>query len=397
MHYMALCLIVKDEPSASLREWVEYHLLAGAEQLLVYDHQSRRPVAEVLAAHAGRGLVEVVPIQGDFPQLGAYAHCLETFGPKFRWIGFLDVDEFLVPKAEDDFRLILERFERHAGLAVNWTMFGSSGHEERPEGLVVENYTLALPEDLPVNHHVKCFVDPSRTVKPLSPHHFRYSGAGLCVNERQMPVHGPRCPRSADLAQVNHYYFRSRRDFEEKMERGFAHDVPGRAGYVMEEFERQLSMETHVDDLALKNAPRIKAMMRSGSASLSSGFVYGRDLPPDKAVHGALALAGRGALGDALRNLRLACVRFPDLGFTRMALARVLRSAGRPEEAIPYALEGLGLDATPEGWIEYGLCLRAAGDEDGAIAVARWLRDELGRDGEWCEDWETRLGVLMDP
>ena len=89
---------------------------------------------------------------------------------------FLDADEFLVLQGggAQDAPALLRRYEAYAGLALNWVMFGSSGHEGRPEGGVLANYVSCMPAAHPAHHHVKSIVDPRRVVKPGTPHHFEY-------------------------------------------------------------------------------------------------------------------------------------------------------------------------------------------------------------------------------
>src|SRR4051812_7704217 len=99
MKYLALCLFCKDE-NAYLAEWLDYHLALGVDHVLIYDNNSRVPVADTVKAYVDAGRVTVLPwaetSQGR--QCRAYARCLAEFGRAFAWIGFTDTDEFIVPK-----------------------------------------------------------------------------------------------------------------------------------------------------------------------------------------------------------------------------------------------------------------------------------------------------------
>ncbi len=74
------------------------------------------------------------------------------------WLGFIDVDEFIVVKpnvtqgkleyAPDLFQF-LQPYQDAGGLVVNWRMFGSSGHRSRPHQPVTQAYTKAFPESHP--------------------------------------------------------------------------------------------------------------------------------------------------------------------------------------------------------------------------------------------------------
>jgi hypothetical protein len=48
--------------------------------------------------------------------------------------GALDTDEFVVIRdGSPSLPEVLRRYEEYGGLAVNWRLFGSSGHKTRPE------------------------------------------------------------------------------------------------------------------------------------------------------------------------------------------------------------------------------------------------------------------------
>ena len=70
-------------------------------------------------------------------QLHAYHHCLDAFSTRHEWLGFIDSDEYIFltnphfPRLHD---LLTAEFAPYAGLAVNWKVYGSSGHLQRPNG-----------------------------------------------------------------------------------------------------------------------------------------------------------------------------------------------------------------------------------------------------------------------
>ena len=103
MDYISLCLICKDENSY-LPEWLDYHILMGVDRFYIYDNESRVSLRETLKEYIERGWVVVVDIQGKAMQLYAYDHCLQTFGAQTFWMGFIDTDEFLVPKTAKDLK-----------------------------------------------------------------------------------------------------------------------------------------------------------------------------------------------------------------------------------------------------------------------------------------------------
>jgi hypothetical protein len=57
--------------------------------------------------------------------------------------------------AHDDINTFLQLYASYGGLAVNWVIFGSSGHAARPRGGVLVNYHACLPDQQEQNTHVK--------------------------------------------------------------------------------------------------------------------------------------------------------------------------------------------------------------------------------------------------
>jgi hypothetical protein len=116
-HYLGLCGIAKDE-TPNLREWVAYHHAAGFERILIYDNGSAVPVRETLADMCESGIVETLSIVGENMQLVAYNHCLQNFGHEFVWLGFFDLDEFLLLHHDDDARIFCAGYEEYAGISI---------------------------------------------------------------------------------------------------------------------------------------------------------------------------------------------------------------------------------------------------------------------------------------
>ncbi len=219
MEYFAICAIVKDE-NEYLHEWVEYHKLVGVERFYIYDNGSRVPIAETLASEVATGRVVVHPFPGEAKQTEAYLNCVIHCGRNSFWIAFIDVDEFLVPKETDDLRTILRDYEAFGGLAINWQTFSSSGHLTRPPGLQVENFQMRGAVDFDWNKHVKTIARPSTVLGFHNCHCAKYRDGFYCVNEDGRVVADAFCdPPTARRLQLNHYFNRSRAEFEEKIRR----------------------------------------------------------------------------------------------------------------------------------------------------------------------------------
>ena len=213
MHYLAVCAIYRNE-GPYLREWVEFHRLVGVEKFFLYDNNSTDDHREQLAPYVADGCVEVRPWPDKPGQITAYAHCLETRRDQSRWIAFIDLDEFLFSPTLAPLPGILADYEQHPGVVVNWAVFGSSGHQTPPDGLVIENYLWRNRDDGGNNHNVKSIVDPRRTLRStgVNPHSFTYTD-GFAVNEQGRPLDRKPFGVTDDVSfarlRVNHYYIKS--------------------------------------------------------------------------------------------------------------------------------------------------------------------------------------------
>lgn len=248
-----LCAIARDEHEADVREWVCYHLGLGFGHVALYDNGSRRPLRETLSPLLAIGAVSVVDFpQREAPQLSAYFHALRQWRGRVFWLAFLDIDEFLVPlsppapDAGPALPRLLRPYERFGGLVLHWMMMGAAGHERRPPGGTLCNYREALGLD----SHVKSIVRPECVTRPLSPHHFAWAEGRYAVNEDGFPVAGPESYPVARFLRVNHYYYKSRQDFADKIARGLATPVPGGVRS-MENFEAGLGLPARQDDAVL--------------------------------------------------------------------------------------------------------------------------------------------------
>jgi hypothetical protein len=223
VHEVGVCCIVKDE-DRYLEEWINYHKQIGITYFYFYDNGSTIPVEDTVRAHVASGLVQVINYPGKGVQLQAYQHCLDNYRHNCKWIAFIDMDEFIVPKSTNgDLPLFLNNFSEYAGVGINWLVFGSNGHVSRPEGLQTENFTKRSLKNNPINKHIKSIVQTAYVISAGdNPHEFNYQKKMFCMNENKVPVNGPFSDNSTNLIQLNHYMNRSREEQQEKVLRGMA-------------------------------------------------------------------------------------------------------------------------------------------------------------------------------
>ncbi|MCX6059045.1 MAG: glycosyltransferase family 92 protein [Chloroflexi bacterium] len=224
MDYLSLCLTCKDE-NDYLPEWLDYHILMGVDRFYIYDNESQISLRESLKEYVERGWVVVVDIPGKGIQGYAYEHCLQNFGPSTFWLGFIDTDEFLVPKTGQDLKELLKGYEACGGLAVSSLFFGSSAHQIRPTSGQIAAYTWHTHKTFKENELVKSIIQPSLVLIPNSPHDFIFKEGSWCVNEGFLRVDFQRFPNNIEKIQLNHYFCRSECEIDLKLRRGNSGDI----------------------------------------------------------------------------------------------------------------------------------------------------------------------------
>ena len=259
MDYLSIGAIAKDE-APYLPEWVEFHRLVGVERFYLYDNGGPVPIRETLKRQIAEGVVHVIDWPGVNMHIQAYGHCVANYGKSSRWIAFIDIDEFLCPTKEDDLRVVLKEFEPYGALLVNWLMFGSGDHLEKPPGLQIESFLMRQPETTEKSKLIKTIVRPEYVCATLHTHCFGLRDGVNAVNEKcQVVPYGPRSvPNSVEKLRLNHYFTRSRAEFLEKTARGRS---DGTATLTVHELTATDALCTVEDRTILRFVPRLKAAL----------------------------------------------------------------------------------------------------------------------------------------
>jgi hypothetical protein len=101
-------------------------------------------------------------------------------------------------------------------------LFGSNNapDDDRPQ---VTKFTRRSVPSYEVNKHVKTIAQLDRVKPPIyNSHYFSYLPQFHAVNLDHEDVTGPFATCKVDKAQLNHYWFRSRAEFERKVDKGRA-------------------------------------------------------------------------------------------------------------------------------------------------------------------------------
>jgi hypothetical protein len=218
--YLAVCAIYRDE-ATYFPEWLEFHRLVGVEQFYLYDNGSTDDSLDVLAPYLDAGIVTRHTWPRYPGQYEAYEHCAAVHAGEARWIAFIDLDEFLFSPAGTSLTDSLRDYESHVAVAVNWAVYGSGGHETKPEGLTIENFLWRVRDGGDPNRLVKAIADPSQVTRCRNPHYFFYKDGQHAVDEKLRPVPYARTEDTAfERLRINHYFTRSDEEFLRKLQKG---------------------------------------------------------------------------------------------------------------------------------------------------------------------------------
>ena len=253
---LSVCAIMKDE-APYLIEWLEFHKIVGVERFYLYNNNSSDHTLDIVQPYIESG--EVVLHDWQFSnkqQASAYEHCLASYKQESEWIAFIDLDEFLFATEKDSLIEVLEEFDSCPAVGVNMLNFGSSGHEIRPEGLQIENFTKRALDNFEQNLYVKSIVRPEQILRPNCPHFFiPINHEAFSVTENKEPLGCSIAERlSVQKLRINHYYTRSKQETQQKIMRGDAFFPEQKLLWVMEYRDRN-----EVEDLTIQRfVPKLK-------------------------------------------------------------------------------------------------------------------------------------------
>ena len=255
-HELAVVVIVKNE-EPYIREWIEYHRLAGISHIYLYDNGSTDKTAEYVRPYADEGFVTMTYFPGRGMQTAAYNDALKKYGKDCRYMAFIDADEFLFSvkpgrKLPEVVEEIMKENPKACGLAVNWAMFGSAGFKERPKsGGVLSNYVYRAGPGERGTDCVKTIVRPETVYRYNHPHFPEYMLGGFSVDENGRRAEGSRNPGPEPVRiRVNHYFTKSEEEWIERRKLGKADKKDEKDVRTIDEFYRHDNNDVFDDSMS---------------------------------------------------------------------------------------------------------------------------------------------------
>lgn len=212
---LSIVCIAKNE-AEYIQEWVEYHLLAGADRIYVYDNESTDNMKSILEPYIKSNKVVYIFFPGKASQLAAYNDAVKRFKYKTKYMAFIDCDEFLVSEnpessLKDVIKEIFMSNIRAGGIAVNWRMYGSSGYINRPTGLVTENFIYRGNGSRKGSDCIKTIANPRFIKEYKHVHYPKYFYGFNNINEKGEIVSDWCNPcDETNIIRINHYFTKSK-------------------------------------------------------------------------------------------------------------------------------------------------------------------------------------------
>ena len=268
LYDLAVVAIIKNE-APYVKEWLDYHLLAGVNHFFIYDNQDDDEQKKILEPYISAGLVTHIPYPGKARQYEAYNDATQNYKFFCRYMTFIDGDEFIFPQNNKSIVEVLDEiFSENpdaAGLGVNIFTFGSNFQDKADYSRgVLERFTRRNSKDFTPDMpggiknaggtaHISSITNPRRIDYFFNPHFAIYFEGCTAINENGKPVElFFNYPPTLDKIVMNHYSEKSREERIKKVKRGTADAYHNVYKYEEENYTHDTEFNKVFDDGILK-------------------------------------------------------------------------------------------------------------------------------------------------
>jgi len=210
--------ILKNEENY-IENWLLFHLSIGFQHVFIYDNNSCDGVKEILEKYICGGVVTYINWPVRAGQIDAYNHALFLLRHNTDWIGFFDIDEYIVLHEHDSIISYVSSLDADQ-ILLPWRNFAYGGHKFAPGGSDIENYfwahNVATNGSVQVKHLVRAEVAKSVTA------HFSFISTKKTLLADKSPsdiTHIIANPTYKG-AQINHYFTRSFAENSKRIQKG---------------------------------------------------------------------------------------------------------------------------------------------------------------------------------
>jgi hypothetical protein len=232
---VALVCVAKNE-DYYLKEWLDYNQKLGFDKVILFQNDWRTDLEHPI--------MEKCVCDGPSVQVPLYNNVLHD-NTIYDWIAFIDCDEFIVLKKHNNIKELIEKYKDETDvLALNWTIFGNMGKVSRENNSLLKTFTR---RNVAADPHVKVIVNSRSGERMQLPHNTN----GLMMDTGRHKFNGPyNFNGSLDIAYINHYYSKTKEDWEIRCKRGRA---DCNMFNELNEWDKSIDLNNDVEDLSAYN------------------------------------------------------------------------------------------------------------------------------------------------
>lgn len=224
---VAICAVAKCE-NDYINDWVKYHIDLGVDDIYLYDNNDsdyepiEKRIDEKYLEHVH---ITKIPGAKEF-QIPTYNKFYNENKNRYSWIGFIDIDEFIVLNKWKNIKEFLndEKFKYYNVIKLNWHMFGDDDKISRDMTVPVYNGIVNRLKGHEYESHGKQFIRGNQNEVIICSNHY-------CTIHGRLPkqIMPDGIPTEAKISEhhnceeayINHYMTKTISEFiNQKLARG---------------------------------------------------------------------------------------------------------------------------------------------------------------------------------
>lgn len=226
-----------------LLEWIAFHRTVGIRTFFIADNGGDDGTSDLLERlHQAKIITRFDFIGRPVIQNTCYTEMVPRMRGVVDLAAIIDCDEFIRPLEGQRADSLLASFFANpqvSALALNWAIYGSSGHISDEPGLVTERFTQRSERTFAENAHVKSVVRVDRFRSCDHPHYSNLSrgrfidttGGDVVWGPNQIPGISAKC--AWKKVRLDHFVVKSREEYETiKRNRGRSDLPPDHPHYI---------------------------------------------------------------------------------------------------------------------------------------------------------------------
>lgn len=249
MNYSEILCITKTYNEQDFEDFVNHYKALGFNRINIINNDSEINLKKYKSRY-----VRIFDIPGKLCQNTIYNKYFREIGKDCKWLFVVDDDEFLyLGEHKRNINELLTNYEQYDGLTVNWTMINyNQCIDDRPTPSCLD-YCVYIDDPIQSgNNHVKTIInmEQSNDMVYWDPHLPRVGRTtGNFVNYDKIKITKPYGDTRSNGITLYHYWVKSRKDWQKKVDRG----VVSNPGTFRTQTYEEVNFGYGVLDLNIKN------------------------------------------------------------------------------------------------------------------------------------------------